>query len=197
MKKSFRLLLLLLFLSLACGFAWPLGPATPGASATPSIAATIAQAPIDTPLATISPTAKQVLVRYENARYGYAISYPSSFVVNAISDEYVELGDKIIISVNAWDPESFVGDGPVVESVTSEVMAGQPVRVLRGYIGAIGGYIPQQFISYVFQHNDLYYTFTQYALGLQVASGDVSQIAMLSEEDLAVFRSIMETLSLR
>ncbi len=153
------------------------------------------QAPINTIVATISPTAKQVLVRYENAHYGYAISHPSSFAVNAVSDEYVELGDKIVISVYTQDPQTFAGDGPVVESASSEVVAGQQARVMRGYIGAVGGYIPQQYISYAIQYNGLYYRFTQYALGLHATEGDVTQIVPLNAEDVTLFVYIMNSLS--
>ena len=190
MKKLIPFQLLLL-LTLACSFVWPIQPPQPTPTIVPD---SPTAAPSPTIIATISPTVEQVLIAYENERYGYGISFPQNLRVNVVSDEYVEIGDKIVINMMTMDPTKIPGDRPVFESSTDVQVGLYPARLLTGYIGAIGGYIPQQFHMYIFARNDNFLTITLYALGLRAAGGDLSQVVPLNPDDVPKFDSIVMSL---
>jgi len=128
---------------------------------------------------------------YTNPKYGYSVAYPVIYNVMTVSDEYVEIGDKIVIMVSNVDPTSPRGDGPVIESITDIQLSAYPAKLLTGYIGSVGGHIPQQYKTYVFKRNDYFLVITLYALGLHVTEGDVSQIAQLIPEDVAWFDNMI------
>ncbi|MBV6395152.1 MAG: hypothetical protein HFACDABA_00723 [Anaerolineales bacterium] len=182
---------LLLLLTLACSSIRLIRPPEPTPMTAPD---SPTAAPSPTVIATISPTVEQVWIAYESGRYGYGISFPQSLKVNVVSDEYVEVGDAIVIGVMTTDPAALRGDGPVFESSSNVQIGLYPARLLTGYIGAIGGHIPQQFRMYVFQRADYYLTVTLYALGLHIMDGDASQIAPLDPNDVARFDRIVESI---
>jgi hypothetical protein len=131
---------------------------------------------------------------YTNSKYGYSVAYPVIYNVVPVSDEYVEIGDKIVITVSNVDPTTSQGDGPVIESITDVQLSAYPAKLLTGYIGSVGGYLPQQYKGYVFKRNDDYLVLTLYALGLHVTEGDVSQIAQLNPEDITWFDNMIPSL---
>lgn len=124
---------------------------------------------------------------YNNPKYGYSVEYPDLYKVVSASDEYVEFGDKIGIEVMTVDPTSPRGDGPFIENTMDVQLPNYPAKLLTGYIGSVGGNIPQQFKRYIIERNGFYYVMTLYALGLHVSEGDISQIAQLIPEDVVVF----------
>ena len=199
MKKIIALLFFL-FLTLACTFTWPIQPAGPIATVTEP-ATTIPNsptlAPSPTVVATISPTIEQVWTAYENQRYGYGISFPQNLKVTVYSEEFVHIGDKIVIGVMTSAPTDMPGDRPIFETSTDVQVGAYPAKLLTGYIGAIGGYIPQQFRMYLFQRADHYVTVTLYALGLNVTEGDMSQIVTMDPEDVPEFELIVRSLRFR
>lgn len=196
MRKLF-LLPLLLCLTLACTFTWPIQPAVPSATVTMMPDSPIAGPPSPAIIATISPTVEQVWTAYENERYGYGISFPQTYAVNVVGDEYVELGDKIVIVVWDIDPTQPLGDKPIIESSTDVQIGQNSGRLLTGYIGVIGGFVPQQIREYVFQHNDYFLTITLHAIGLRATGGDLTQIVHLNPDDVSKFDAIVESLRFR
>lgn len=133
---------------------------------------------------------------YNNAAYGYSLNYPDFYNVVTVSDEYVEIGDKIVISIWNTDPTAPLGDGSLIESTTDTQISGYSAKLLTGYIGSIGGYIPQQFKRFVVERNDSYFVITLYALGLHVTEGDVSQIAQLNYEDISLFENMVSSIQI-
>ena len=133
---------------------------------------------------------------YTNFKYGYSLNYPDSYSVVAVSDEYVEIGDKIVISVWSVDPTTPRGDDPVIESTSDIQVSGYPAKLLTGYIGAVGGYVPQQYRKIIVEREGLYFIFTLYAFGLHATEGDVSQIAQLVPEDVSIFNAMATTLQI-
>jgi hypothetical protein len=133
---------------------------------------------------------------YNNPKYGYSLDYPDFYNVVTVSDEYVEIGDKIVISVWNIDPTAPLGDGPVIESTTDVQLSGYSAKLLTGYIGSVGGYIPQQFRRFVVERNGSYFVVTLYALGLHATEGDVSQIAQLNSEDISLFESMVTSMQI-
>ena len=47
---------------------------------------------------------------YNNSKYGYSISYPDTYNVTIVSDDYVEIGSKITVEVMTVDPTAPRGD---------------------------------------------------------------------------------------
>ena len=131
---------------------------------------------------------------YNDQKYGYSIGYPDFYNVTIVNDEYVEIGDKIVVTVSNTDPSTLLGDGPAIDSVTDVQVGVYPAKLLTGYIGAVGGYIPQQIRRFVFERNGYYFVVTLYALGLHVTEGEFSQIAQLNPEDVSLFDNIVASL---
>lgn len=133
---------------------------------------------------------------YDNAKYGYSLSYPGTFNVTVASDEYVEIGDKITVEVTSLDPTAARGDGAFIEGTSDIQFSGYPAKLLTGYIGSVGGYMPQQFKRIVVERNGNYFVVTLYALGLHVTDGDISQIAQLAPEDISIFDNITASMQI-
>lgn len=180
MKKLIPLQLILL-LTLACTFTWQLQPSTPTATAPSSTTTQLILPPPPTPSYSV----------YQNQKYGFSFSHPDFWPVTMQSDEYIEIGDKVVVGVWTTDPISLPGDRPIYETITDAKPGAYPARLVTGYMGSIGGYLPQQIRMYIFEQNGVYITFTLYALGLNVMEGDVSQVAPLFSEDVSIFDNIV------
>ncbi len=133
---------------------------------------------------------------YNNPTYGYSLKYPDFYNVVTVSDDYVEIGDKVVVSVWHMDPTKPRGDGHAVESTTGVELSGYPAKLLTGYIGSIGGYIPQQFRRFVVERKDSYFVITLYALGLRATEGDVTQIVQLNPGDVSLFDNIVASMQI-
>ena len=137
------------------------------------------------------PAAEPVVwLNYSNPTYGYSLEYPNTLSLHAANDEYVQLGEKIEVAVWDIDPGAPLGDGPAIERETNLQLAGRPARLFEGYIGSVGGYVPQRFKRYVVQTGDGYFLITLYALGLGASEGSLSQIAELDPADIQLFDTI-------
>lgn len=133
---------------------------------------------------------------YNNSKYGYSLNYPNSSNITVISDEYVEIGDKITVEVMNLDPTTPRGDGAIIENTSSIQFSGYPAKLLTGYIGSVGGYMPQQFKKIVVERNGNYFVITLYALGLHVTDGDISQITQLTPDDVSLFDGIVASIQI-
>jgi hypothetical protein len=144
--------------------------------------------------ATSEPAAEPaVWLNYSNPTYGYSFEYPNTLSLDAENDEYVRLGEKIEVVMWDLDPGAPLGDGPAIERLTEVQLAGRPARLFEGYIGSVGGYVPQRFKRYVVQTEDGYFLITLYALGLGASGGNLSQIAELDPADIQLFDAIAAT----
>ena len=133
---------------------------------------------------------------YTNPTYGYSLKYPDFYPIVVESDEYIEIGDKVVISVWNMDPTVPRGDGPVIESTQEVHLSGYSAQLLTGYIGSIGGYIPQQYRRYVIEQKNAYLIVTLFALGLNATEGDVTQIVQLNPEDVTLFDKIVASMQI-
>lgn len=142
---------------------------------------------------------------YTNSAHRFALRHPPDWETQP--DDFGEargtLGDRVVFSVSADSPYWMgcllegLGDCPVMEQVEI-ARTGDPPRnaiKIRGYIGAIGGRIPQQYITYVLRDQGIYYVFTLYAVGLDAATSDVTTIAPLDAADVATFEQLLGTLT--
>ncbi|MFN8382469.1 MAG: hypothetical protein U0V02_11035 [Anaerolineales bacterium] len=156
------------------------------------------QSPIATTNPNTSVPTTQVSLQnvYNNSKYGYSLNYSNISNITVVRDEYVEIGDKITVEVMNLDPTAPRGDGAVIENTSSVQFSGYPAKLLTGYIGSVGGYMPQQFKKIVVERNGNYFVFTLYALGLHVTDGDISQIAQLTPDDVSLFDSIAASIQI-
>jgi hypothetical protein len=73
---------------------------------------------------------------------------------------------------------------------TELTRVGDPARNairIGGFIGSVGGRIPQQFVTYLMREGGMYYTFTLYALGRDSEIERVDVIWSLGEADIVAF----------
>jgi len=111
------------------------------------------------------PFARDTLVTYTNAAHGYAVEYPNtvSFEGDGNSD-VVWIDDQVSIAVSTFNPEEAQGDAPFIATAQPMSFGNFPARRLNGFIGAVGGNVPQSYESVVVSHNDKFYNFTVYEL---------------------------------
>lgn len=178
MKKTF--VILLVFVLSACTTVTVSSPPEPPVSSETAPALTTAVPETQVPAQSV----------YTNSKYGYSLSYPGLLNVIVVSDEYVEIGDKITVEVMNVDPTLPRGDGAVIETISDTQISRYPAKLLTGYMGSVGGYIPQQLRKVVVERNGSYFVVTLYALGLHVTEGDLSKIAELAEADISLFNNI-------
>lgn len=124
------------------------------------------------------------------------MKYPYTYNVTVVSDEYVEIGDKITVEVMSQNPTVPRGDGSVIESTSDIQFLGYPAKLLTGYIGSIGRYMPQQYNKIVVEQNGNYFVVTLYALGLHIDDGDISQITQLTPDDVSLFDNIVASVQM-
>jgi hypothetical protein len=144
---------------------------------------------------------------YTNNVHRFSLRHPPGFDVPPIdfAESRGYIGDQIVFSVTDQDPHWLgcffegLGDCPVMEQVEL-TRVGNPTRNairIQGYIGSIGGRIPQQYVTYLVREGGTYYTFTLYALGLDSQVERADGIWPLDEADITAFERMMETLTFR
>ncbi len=179
----------------------------PGATLEPTAEITIPPAPpIDpqeTPQPTIQPTEEPVLegwTSYASDQYGFTFDHPADLEVVLREFDNPPLarfavGDQIEIRINEFDPLACRGDCPVVEKTLQAEINGLPATRIEGYIGAIGGNIPQQYVTYFLPRGERFFAITLYALGFGGQSDDLATIRPLNEDDVAMFEELLATVS--
>jgi hypothetical protein len=104
------------------------------------------------------------------------------------------IGEQIHVWIADVDPLDCRGDCLFVETSNPATVAGLDATRVAGYMGAIGGSIPQRYLRYVLRHDDRYYVFTLFALGSHASSNDFYTIWPLEEDDVTLFEQVLETL---
>lgn len=149
-----RVIYLLLLLSAGCNL-------NPQASADPTIAPAFAPLPTDA----TTPTAEITFNTYSNTAYSYSLQYPTNLTIEGDQNSpFVWLGNRIWVMVNDTNPETPMGDAPVIENAQDVMIGANNARRLSGYIGAVGGNTPQRYESFVIQNDGRYYQFIAYEL---------------------------------
>ncbi|MCX6060434.1 MAG: hypothetical protein NTW69_20100 [Chloroflexi bacterium] len=176
MKSSKFIYILVTLIFSACGI-------IPTPTETPLTSTPVYNSPTPLPQISLGKT-------YTSPKYGYALDYPDIYSVTTVSDEYVEIGEKIVVTVELPTPSA---GGPVLvtESTADLTVSDYSATLLTGHIDSIGGYIPQQFRRIVIKPIGPNIVITVYALGLYTTEGDISQIALLNPEDISLFDKIV------
>ena len=135
---------------------------------------------------------------YSDAEHGFSIKYPAALPLEAgePSNGYrvVFVGDQIRIQTSSRDPLVCQGECPLIENTEVVTIAGREARRVRGYIGSIGGNVPQYFMMYVFRLGDDFASFVLYAESRYAQVSDPSIITPLKEADIDLFERMMQTL---
>jgi len=131
---------------------------------------------------------------YTSSEYGFSISYPAYLeIIPAENNASLYIGEQIHVWISDVNPLECRGDCPLVERSEPATVAGLAATKVTGYIGSIGGNIPQRYTRYILQQDGRYYIFTLYALSFKATSNDPARIWPLSENDVALFEQVLET----
>ncbi len=141
--------------------------------------------------------------KYTDVQGRFEYLYPPS--LELVQDGSLErwfLGDQISAEVlpyeNSWITCFYksVGDCPFVEEDEIVQVNGVEARKVSGYIGAVGGYIPQEFITYIFDLGDQALVLTVYALPFGTETVDIDQIWPLQGMYVDLFQRTVDTVEL-
>lgn len=137
---------------------------------------------------------------YTDADYGFSFFYPTALSLELGSEvdgrRSLFVGEKIQVLSGPLDPLVCQGECPLIESNEPVTLAGRQARLVRGYIGSIGGNIPQHFMLYLVRSGSTYISLTLYAAGRHATLVDPTVILPLQEPDIQLFDRIVRTLKL-
>ena len=145
--------------------------------------------------ATPGSTPTQSWLTYSNRTYGFSISHPPEFQTPAAdyAEPYGFIGEQVYFSVTEANPLDCRGDCPVIETSSTVQIADQSAIKITGWIGAVGGNVPQQYLTYVFKKDNRYYTFTLYAVPAGSVAGDDASVRPLNVHDVQLFEEMLAT----
>lgn len=135
----------------------------------------------------------------------FAFRYPPTMSItpDAAGDKW-RIGDQIEVAVlpvaSSWITcfDQALGDCPFVEIDTPVTIQGQEARRVKGYIGSVGGRIPQEFLVYIFKLDDEAeaLTLTLYALPFDTTQEAPTKIWPLGGAELELFERTVETVTI-
>ena len=105
-------------------------------------------------------------------------------------------GWQVYWGVDTFDAMQKPGDRPAVDQVSDVSIAGQPAKRVTGhYLGALADMGFQEYVKYIIQKGDLFYSFTLLAVDTRgVPSNMMTERIPISEDDLRLFEQMMATL---
>ncbi|MBI1282620.1 MAG: hypothetical protein GC179_31120 [Anaerolineaceae bacterium] len=142
-----------------------------------------------------NPTPDPNLITYNNAAYGYTFEYPANMSLDGdTNSKSLWIDRRINVNVLDKNPETPMGDAPVIESAQDTMIGVNNARYLKGYIGAVGGNTPQRYEAYVIQNDGRYYQFTGYELKNNVVQPIDRKMGNVPPETLALLQLIVSSL---
>lgn len=154
--------------------------------------------------ATPNPTMEFPWDRYYADGCGFQISHPISYVPpeQCIKGNTHYIGNQVEFFVGEENlrwvvcQERGLGDCPVMLNIENAFIGDKEATKINGYIGAIGGNIPQEYVTYVFQEIYDYYIFTLWALPNDAQIDDAAMIWPLREKDIEIFERMLESIDM-
>jgi hypothetical protein len=198
MKKSILFVIVFVFLTVLTNGCAPASapaptsvPATPRPSLVPPTST-----PEPTATVTVIPSSWEV---YTNESWGFSLERPTAWTVLDNNTESGFFGKQVFWWVGNYDPMKQRGDVPAVDQTAQVDINGQPAtRVLGHYQGAMGDMGYQQYLKYVVQRGEFFYTFTLYAVNaLGIPQEMMTEILPLRESDTALFEQMMATMKFK
>ncbi len=128
----------------------------------------------------------------------YNFKYPENYNLDTNSYVTPYLNGNITWRYNSTSFLSCQGDCPFVESQENTTLGGKPAVKISGYIGSVGGNIPQKYITYEVKLQNKYFVFSIQALTPfltpnQSLTYDQNTIQPIKSEDLKIFNQILST----
>jgi hypothetical protein len=196
MKKSILFDLVFVFLIVLASGCTPASVLLPT-----SVPPTLMLSPVP-PTSTPEPTATPIPSSWEgytNETWGFSLEHPTAWVVSDNDTESGFIGKQVFWWTGNYDPMQQPGDVPAVDQTTQVEINGQPAtRVLGHYQGAIGGMGYQQYLKYVIQRGDVFYTFTLFAVdALGIPQEMMTETLPLREGDTELFDQMMATIKFK
>ncbi|HET6845961.1 MAG TPA: hypothetical protein VFH29_03955 [Anaerolineales bacterium] len=137
---------------------------------------------------------------YTDVDHGFSFRYPAvlslDFGGKADAQRVLFVGEKIQVVAGPRDPLVCHGECPLIESTEPVTLSGRNAQLARGYIGSVGGNIPQRFMLYVVRSGTTYISLTLYAADRHAVLADPAIILPLHESDIELFDRIVRTLVL-
>ena len=202
MKKSNLPIAVLIFL-LVYSFGCVAAP-VPVPTAVPSpVSSTITPSPAP-PTQTPEPTetatpAPLTWEEFTSDTWGFSLDHPSTWMVMSNGERSGFLGWQVYWGVDDFDIMQMPGDRPAIDQVEEVTIAGQPAKRITGhYLGALADMGFQQYVKYIIQKGDLFYSFTLVAVDVNgVPSNMMNDQLPISEEDLELFEQMINTLKFK
>lgn len=154
-----------------------------------------------TPTPYVSPTSVQTITIDETENWKtytdpgdqFSFNYPPNYTLE--NDGNIYLNRNITWRFSNISSLDCRGDCPIIESKENSVLGGKFANKLSGYIGSIGGNIPQRYITYEVPLTNDYFIFSIQALpyisgGKKSANNDPQPI---QTNDLVIFDRILST----
>ena len=139
---------------------------------------------------------------YVDPQARFSFVYPPSMTLTSGTQEGEwRIGDRIEFFIRPPGAsyvacfEQALGDCPVVLEDSWLQINGVDVRRVKGYFGAVGGMIPQEFLSYIFEVNGEQLVFTVYALPFDAELQDVTRIWPLEGMELELFERMVSSIT--
>jgi len=131
---------------------------------------------------------------YTNTTFNYSIKYPPEVSLEEKPGGFISTDKQIYVDVRNSDPEQCRGDCPIIQLREEININGLKGKKLAGYIGAVGGSVPQSYQTIVIPHNNSFYNFTVYELKYDEIQPPTRQIGQIPEKEIKLLEKIVSTL---
>lgn len=133
---------------------------------------------------------------YKNTIHGFSIEHPEAWEVIESSPDSGFIGKKVSWWIGNSDPLQCQGDCPEISEVGEMEIAGYPAkRVLGYYAGAIGDMGFQEYLRYIIQKGDTYFSFTLFAVDAKGMPGVINgDVVPLESEDITRVDTLVMTI---
>lgn len=189
------ILIILLFVIIASSFFWGKRLLTLFSKTNPI--------PTITPKITITPDLTADWKTYINNDFGYSLKYPENLsleemgvdtiVINGKFARWIWIDKQIHITISDKNPNVCLGDCPIVESQENIKINNLSGQKLTGYIGSVGGNIPQRYYEIILPRNNLFYIFTLYELKNDSIKSQYRKIGNIFPDKIELFNKIVST----
>jgi hypothetical protein len=151
--------------------------------------------PTTSPVAEADPT--ENWKTYKDSQIGFQFKYPSTYTLGKLGEDTPLLNHNIYWDVSRYSYKECRGDCPIVDSTKEITIGDKQATKIYGWVGSVGGNIPQSYIKYEIPiNNSDYLSFTLWELP---QDGDLMkyeqdrQVQSVSQQDEAVFDQILST----
>jgi hypothetical protein len=139
-------------------------------------------------------------VIFQESDMNFTFKYPPTLeLISYDSQGNWQLGNRIRVEELPFEASwiscfyQALGDCPFVETDKLVEINGLDVQRIEGYIGSVGGNVPQEFLVYIFPLEDQALVFSIFALPFGTLTSDPSIIWPLEGIDLELFERIVNT----